>query len=189
MQRRTSSRQSVNRRSCGSSRSTSRARISPAVVRQAIAEVVNRHESSWTRWARHRFGQTSGNRLFPAGAPGSQGDDARTVRSIPPEADRLLASAGDSPTRRLCARRQRRSARSLPPHPGGKRDHGHDRLDDPGRAPQRGHHRHDPDGAVRPADGIVFHLNSVAMSKAVFNRWNQIQVKICFSANLLSFSG
>jgi ABC-type transport system substrate-binding protein len=70
--------------------------LSPAVVRQAIAKVVNRHELvADSIGLVTAFGQTSGNRLFPAGAPGSQGDDGAYGAVDLAEATDLLASAGD----------------------------------------------------------------------------------------------
>ncbi|HWD24659.1 MAG TPA: ABC transporter substrate-binding protein, partial [Acidimicrobiales bacterium] len=72
------------------------ASLTPAVVRQAIAKIVNRHELiANTVGLSTPFGQVSGNRLFPAGAPGSQGNDAAYGAVAPAEASALLASAGD----------------------------------------------------------------------------------------------
>ncbi len=70
--------------------------LSAAVVRQAIAKIVNRHEIiADTVGLTMSFGQTSGNRLFPAGAPGSQGNDGAYSAVDLHDATTLLAAAGD----------------------------------------------------------------------------------------------
>jgi peptide/nickel transport system substrate-binding protein len=70
--------------------------LTPAVVRQAIAKIVNRHELiADTVGLAMAFGQTSGNRLFPAGAPGSQGNDGAYGAVALNEANALLTAAGD----------------------------------------------------------------------------------------------
>jgi ABC-type transport system substrate-binding protein len=67
-----------------------------AVVRQAIAKIVNRNELIANSIGLDTpYGQTVGNRLFPAGAPGSQGNDGAYGAVDLAGASELLASAGD----------------------------------------------------------------------------------------------